>query len=190
VAEFQDFPQSLAGFEQPLEFLRACHERVRRMVEMLIMLREHLRDHGADAPAVVTAGTIRCYFEEAWPQHLQDEELELLPRLRARLRHRTTVAATHILETIDSVLEQHLALDPLLKRVVALLEAIEAGTARRLDEAAVQAFVELYRIHIALEEDVLAPAFARHLTAADLRDVGRAMAARRGAAPPAGAIPG
>jgi len=187
VAEFPDFSPSPAGFDEPLEILRACHERVRRMVEMLIMLREHLREHGADQRAIVSAGTIRQYFQEAWPRHLQDEELDLLPRLQARLRNRATAAAANIAETIDSVLEQHRAFDPLSKRVVTLLKAIEAGTAQRLDDPAVQAFVELYRIHIALEEDVLAPAFERHLTATDLRELGRSMAARRTAAPPAGA---
>ena len=101
MAEFPDFSPSPAGFDEPLEILRACHERVRRMVEMLIMLREHLREHGADQRAIVSAGTIRQYFQEAWPRHLQDEELDLLPRLQARLRNRATAAAANIAPDSD-----------------------------------------------------------------------------------------
>jgi hemerythrin-like domain-containing protein len=179
VVQFPDSSPVPTGFDKPLEVLRLAHERVRRMVEMLVLLREHLLDHGADSPGLVTARTIREYFEQDWPRHLQDEEADVLPRLQARLRDRATAGAATLRETIDSVLEQHRAFEPLLARILALLHDIESGTAQRLHEPAVTAFVHLYRIHIALEEDVLGPAFAKLLTAQDLRDIGRAMARRR-----------
>jgi hemerythrin-like domain-containing protein len=175
-----DFNLPSSGFTQPLAILQACHERLRRMVELLIPLREHLREHGADGPAAVTASTIRQYFENLWPLHEQDEELEILPRVRNRLRSRNTVAAQHLLETIATVHEQHRSFEPLRRSVMAMLRAIETGAAQRLDDPAVQAFVELFRLHIALEEDVLEPAYARLLTPEDLQQIGCAMAARRG----------
>ena len=175
-----DFNLPSSGFDQPLAILQACHERLRRMVELLIPLREHLREHGVDAPAAVTAGTIRQYFESFWPLHKQDEEVEILPRLQARLRDRNTLAAMHLMETIATVREHHRAFEPLRESIIAMLRAVESRASQRLDDPAVQAFIELFRLHIALEEDVLGPAFSRLLTAEDLRQIGHAMAARRG----------
>jgi pyridoxamine 5'-phosphate oxidase len=183
--EFFDFNLPASGFAQPLAIVQACHERLRRMVELLIPLREHMREHGADSRAAVTAGTIRQYLVQAWPRHMQDEEVDILPRLQTRLRDRHTVAAQNIQETIATVNEHHRAFDPLFQQVLPLLRAIESGTAQRLEEPAVQAFVDLFRIHMALEEDVLGPAYAKLLTAEDLRQIGSAMAARRGVAWPA-----
>lgn len=181
-----DFYSPTAGFDQPLAVVKACHERVRRMVEMLVPLREHLDEHGTDRRAIVSAGAIRQYLEEAWPRHVQDEEIDLLPRISARLRNCNDDGPYEDLaETIAAVSEQHRAFEPLFQRVLPLLRAVETGAAQRLDEPAVQAFVELFRIHMALEEDILGPAYARFLTPEDLRQIGRAMAARRGVAWPA-----
>jgi pyridoxamine 5'-phosphate oxidase len=183
--ELLDFYSPSAGFDQPLALLRACHERVRRMVELLVPLQEHVRTHGPDARAAVTAGMIRKYFEQAWPRHLQDEELDILPRIQARLRDRHTVTARNIVETIGIVAEQHEAFWPLWQDVAPALRAIESGAPARFDAAAMQAFVELFRTHLALEEDVLDPAYARLLTAEDLDQIGKSMAARRGISWPA-----
>ncbi len=178
--EFLDFSLPSAGFDQPLAIVQASLERLRRMVELLVPLRAHLREHGADSRTAVSAHTIRRYLEEAWPRYVQDQEIDILPRVQARLRDRHTVGAQHIVETIAAVTEQHRAFEPLCRQIAAELRAIETGTRQRLDDPAVQALVELFRVYAALEDDVLAPAYARLLTAEDLRLIGRAMAARRG----------
>lgn len=175
-----DFYSPSAGFEQPLALVKASHERMMRRVELLVLLREHLCAHGADTHATVTAGAIRQYFEQAWPRHLQDEELDIFPRVRARLQNRHTVSARNIVETIELVTEQHHAFQPLLQSVALSLRAVESGSAQRLDEMAVLCLVHRFRTHLALEEDVLDPACARLLTPEDLRQIGSAMAARRG----------
>ena len=41
-------------------------------------------------------------------------------------------------------------------------------------------FVTRYRAHIEIEDTVIAPALKRALRAKDLKEIGRAMAARRG----------
>ncbi len=136
--------------------------------------------HGADKAAAVSANTVRQFFEEDFPKHVEDEELDLFPRVRSRLRDRHSAPAQRILETIALLIEQHRELRVLWKNVVPSLYAIETGTGRHLDEAAVHAFVELYRVHLALEEDIMAPAYQRLLTAENLRQISAAMAARRG----------
>jgi len=184
-----DFSSPAAGFGQPLALVQASHERLRRMAELLIRLREHLLEHGADRSAAVSAGAIRQVLEQAWPRHMQDEELDFFPRIRAQLRDRHTESAHNILETIEALIEQHRAFDSLWQRIDPALRAVESGSAQRLDEPAVQSFVELFRTHLALEDDVLDPAYARLLTVADLQEIGRAMAQRRGVAWPQ-AVPG
>jgi pyridoxamine 5'-phosphate oxidase len=177
--ELPDFYAPLDGFDQPLAIVRACQQRLRHMVEMLIPLREHVREHGADERAAVTAGTIRTFFEDAWLNHLQDQQLDIVPRLRARLHNRHTVWARNLVETIDAVSEQHRAFVPLWQSVAALLRQIESGASARLDDPSVRTFVQLVRIHLVLEEDVLGPACARLLTAEDVQQIGTAMAKRR-----------
>ena len=179
--EFQDFYAPSAGFGEPLALVDACHERVRRMAELLIRLLEHLREHGADERAAISARAIRDYFSSSWTRHFQDEELDLFPRVRARLRDRPGPQAQRILEAIETLTEQHRAFLPLWKQIEPSLEAVQKRTAHHLSETLVRAFVEAYRTHLEIEEDVLAPAYVRLLTAEDLRQIGAAMAIRRGA---------
>jgi len=178
--EFPDFYSPSAGFERPLVLVDACHERVRRMVELLVRLAEHLGEHGADEAASISAQSIHDYFHDAWARHFQDEELDLFPRLRARLRDTGGESAQHISETMQTLTEQHRAFLPLWKRIEPSLRAVQQRTVQRLDRAAVDSFAEAYRRHLELEEDVLAPAYAALLTPEDLRQIGTTMAARRG----------
>ncbi len=178
--EFLDFYSPSAGFEQPLVLVDACHERVRRMVELLVRLIEHLHEHGADERAAISARSILEYFKEAWPRHFKDEELDLFPRVRLRLRDRHSAESGQIIDAIETLTEQHRDFYPLWRRIEPSLQAVAGRSTQRLDESAVHAFVELYRVHLALEEDVLAPVYTRLFTAEDLRQIGTSMAARRG----------
>src|SRR5688572_13964647 len=71
------------GFEQPFAMLEACHERVRRSLDLLRRLVEHLQTVGHDADARSAAHDVWRYFEMAAPAHHADEERHVLPRLRA-----------------------------------------------------------------------------------------------------------
>ena len=71
------------GFEQPFAMLDACHERVRRSLDLLRRLVEHLQTVGHDADARSAAHDVWRYFEIAAPAHHADEERHVLPRLRA-----------------------------------------------------------------------------------------------------------
>ena len=185
--EFEDFYAPTAGFGQPLALVDACHERVRRMAELLIRLLEHLREHGADKRAAISARAICDYFSSSWARHFQDEELDLFPRVRARLRERQGPQAQRILEAIMTLTEQHRDFLPLWKQIEPTLRAVQERTAHQLSETTVRAFVEAYRSHLQIEEDVLAPAYVKLLTPEDLRQIGAAMAARRGVTwPPPG----
>ena len=172
-----DFRTPAAGFDQPLELWLACHERVQRMIGLLERLTDHLRVHGADESARVTASSIRRYFDEAAPRHHDDEEIDLFPRLRAKV---AGAKAERIDHAIASLQADHGELHAIWAQLRVAVEAIERGEPANVDAAAAAVFVARYRTHIALEEDVIAPALRHALDAGALAEIGRAMAARRG----------
>jgi hypothetical protein len=71
------------GFEAPFEMLSACHERVERMLALLIKLRHHLSAHGWDDQAAKAATDVMRYFELAAPHHHLDEEMHVFPAILA-----------------------------------------------------------------------------------------------------------
>jgi hemerythrin-like domain-containing protein len=178
-----DFRTAAAGFDQPIELWNACHERVTRMCNLLQRLVVHMRTAGADENARTTAVSIRRYFDEAAPRHHEDEEIDLFPRLIARLAERKDDGeAQRAVRAIETMTADHQAMDQLWQVLRAGLIAVENGTGDQLAEAEVTLFVDRYRTHIALEDSVIAPALRKRLKRSDLEAVGRAMAARRGVA--------
>src|SRR5262245_38516675 len=87
------------GFDDPLGVLRACHRRMERQLATLERLRKHLPIHHADADARTAASAILRYFDTAAPNHHEDEELSLFPRLIA--------AAPDIEAVIGSLTRDH-----------------------------------------------------------------------------------
>ena len=75
-----------AGFDQPFEMLDACHDRVRRSLDLLRRLRDYLRGHGhgCDDSARQAARDVLRYFDIAAPLHHEDEELHVFPPLLAQ----------------------------------------------------------------------------------------------------------
>jgi len=176
-----DFRTPAAGFDQPLELWQACHERIARMNNMLQRLVEYLKTHPVDKDAGVTAASVLRYFEEAAPRHHEDEEIDLFPRLQARLRTRSRgPAAEHIGVAIQSLLADHEQMHALWLALREPLRRVEAGEEPQFDDAQVTLFITRYRAHMEVEDREIAPALRRMLTAKDLREIGRAMAERRG----------
>ncbi len=73
-----------AGFDQPFEMLDACHDRVRRSLDLLRRLRDYLHSHGCDDSARQAARDVLRYFDIAAPLHHEDEELHVFPPLLAQ----------------------------------------------------------------------------------------------------------
>ena len=72
------------GFEQPFEMLDACHDRVKRSLQLLVDLRKYLQTKGCDDSARQAARDVQRYFDIAAPLHHQDEELHIFPALKQR----------------------------------------------------------------------------------------------------------
>ncbi len=156
------------GFDQPFEMLSACHERVQRSLGLLARLAGHLRTAGADAAARDAARDVLRYFDIAAPQHHEDEERHVLPRLRAM----------GLGEVADRLAADHLGMR-------AAWHALRPGLLALRDEACLPdtgdwpAFAALYDAHIALEESNAYPAVRAPLGPAELAVMGDEMAGRR-----------
>ena len=164
-----------SGFDQPFEMLIACHERVRRMLDLLERLAAHLPQHGCDAQAAEAARDVMRYFDQAAPAHHEDEERHVLPLLRAAGED---AFAAQIEQEHHELRRRWVE----LRRALAEVEARQWVGSDAADYAPWHQFARLYRAHAAAEE---AHAFALARAALDveaLRAMGREMAQRRGLA--------
>jgi hemerythrin-like domain-containing protein len=164
------------GFDQPFEMLRACHERVRRTVGLLVRLHAHLDVQGADASARQAAADVLRYFDLAGPLHHEDEERHVLPRLRAAGGEAAALA--------DRLHADHRRMAIDWARVRADLQAVVAGEAAALDSSAErlarwQAFGSLHAEHVVAEEALAYPEAERRLGAAETAAMGDEMVGRR-----------
>lgn len=167
-------PSPGASFDEPFEMLGACHERVTRMLALLQRLRSHLPAHGADEQAAQAARDVMRYFDEAAPRHHDDEELHVLPVLRAAGRG----------DVADRLHADHLAMHEAWASLRDRLQEVASGRwsadhAAPLDSLA-EAFAAMYREHVPLEDDVAYPLVRERIGAQALHAMSLDMAARRG----------
>ena len=172
-----DFRTTSAGFDQPIEVWLACHERILRMVALLVRLRDHIVAGEARAAARVTAASILRYFDEAAPRHHEDEELDLFPRL---LKYSQRAGSGDIASAVEALQQQHQQLDRAWANVRPTLIAVEAGSNIHLNDEATARFVLRYQQHVERENETLTPAFQRAFDRHELDAIGHAMALRRG----------
>lgn len=171
---------SLPGFDEPIEMLHACHDRIEHQCATLERLVPHLKVHGCDEAAREAAKAVLRYFTLAGPNHHADEERDLFPRLLAAA---TGEHAQRAALLVASMVADHREMERLWAELEPVLATLARGAIDRLDAVLVGAFCTIYRNHIAIEEtDVIA--LAEHLlTPSALAEVGRAMSIRRGVKP-------
>lgn len=164
-----------AGFDQPFEMLAACHERVERMLALLLKLADHLALHGADEAARSAASDVMRYFDLAGPAHHEDEERHIFPALLKQ-------PGAPLKALVRRLKSDHLQMTRQWAAVRADLAAVAEGqgavTADRL--ARWQAFAALYRGHIQAEDGQAYSAAQSLLADEDQAAMGREMATRRG----------
>jgi hemerythrin-like domain-containing protein len=174
---FPGFDAPAAGFEAPLEMLSACHGRVERQCQTLLRLVPHLAANGSDQAAREAAQNVMRYFDTSAKHHHADEEEDLFPML---LQAAPESEHAQLRELVDALLAQHRELELAWSQVRWKLEGVWLGMQPDLGAEEVGRLVELYRVHIAREEEELLPLAARLLEGAQLDVVGRAMRERRG----------
>jgi hemerythrin-like domain-containing protein len=167
------------SFDEPLEMLAACHERIEAQLATLERLGPHLEKKGCDAEAKSAAQAVLRYFDTAGKLHHQDEDEDLFPLLRGRagVAGRPEVAAA-----IDELEREHGTMDGQWTRLRERLLAIAGGEAR-LDPEDVARFAWLYRRHMDREATAVLPFARETLDPAQRASLGERMAARRKTAP-------
>jgi hemerythrin-like domain-containing protein len=166
-----------AGFDEPFALLAGCHERVRRSLDLLQRVSDHVARLGADAQAQAAARDVLRYFDLAAPAHHEDEERHVLPLLQASGDVALARAAERLRRDHDAIRAAWQVLRPLLLEL--------ADEARCADGAALAfaaaRFVQVHDGHLELEDELVFPAAARMHP--DVAAMGREMAARRGVTP-------
>ena len=167
------------SFDEPLEMLEACHERIAAQCATLEKLVAHLPLHGPDTQAQQAAKNVMRYFNVAGPHHHADEEQDLFPML-IEIGERLH---SPVRERIASLLDEHRSLEAAWTQLCAVLADIAEGKPALLEEALVAAFVGAYRSHIAQEEREILPFARAHLDQQQRASLSKTMVARRTAAP-------
>lgn len=163
------------SFDEPLEMLAACHERIEDKLATLERLRAHLAAKGSDAQARSAAQGILRYFDTSGVFHHQDEELDLFPLLRGR-------AAGDISGVMDELEREHASMTEQWKRLRDDLIGVTQGGIT-LDAERVARFASLYRRHIERESTTVLPFAREALTPQERQTLGERMAARRKTSP-------
>jgi hemerythrin-like domain-containing protein len=159
-------------FEEPLEMLLACHGRIQSQCATLKKLLAHLPEHGCDAQAQQAAQAILRYFDTAGIHHHNDEEKNLFPALLAS-------SAAEAPALIARILDEHKIMDAAWQQLRPYLNSIASGQSGALNAATAEHFIDVYDRHIALENSQLLPLAKQILSAGQLQEIGKCMAARR-----------
>lgn len=168
------FPSPAAGFDEPLDILDGCHQRIRRNCALVARIAGHLPVKGADAEAAQAARGILKYFDEAAANHHEDEEDDLFPALEVAAPGEATEGL------VARLRDDHRRLATLWQDMRERLERVIAGDATALDAAAARAFGEAYEAHILAEEAELLPLARQVLDPSTVARLGDSMAGRRG----------
>ncbi|UXH76500.1 hemerythrin domain-containing protein [Roseateles amylovorans] len=160
------------GFEAPMAMLAACHDRVRRTLDLIVRLQSHLAAQGVTDQARSAATDILRYFDIAGPSHHEDEARHVLPRLRES-------GLPDLQALADRLHDDHDAMQQDWQLLRNTLIAIRDGGTPVWPTDLAHRYVSRYRAHLALEEQVAFPAASHGLDAADEAAMGREMAQRR-----------
>jgi hemerythrin-like domain-containing protein len=170
-----------SDFTDPIGMLGDCHRRIEMFLDVLVRVAEQARGEALDEEQRGALETALRYFREAAPRHTADEEESLFPRLR-RIE---SAGVRAIIARIESLEEEHVCADRShgeiddLGRFWLREGMLLPEHASRLLTLLVQ-LRDLYRHHIAAEDNEVFPAAAAALSAYDRQAIGSEMASRRG----------
>jgi hemerythrin-like domain-containing protein len=165
-----------SNFTDPIGMLGDCHRRIEMFLGVLVRVAETARGGGLTEEQRGAFDNALRYFREAAPRHTADEEESLFPRLQL---------PADLMARIESLEEDHETADRLHAEVDRFGQAwLASGELPETDAARLVTILgqlrELYRRHIAAEDNEVFPAAAKILSGEDRQAIGREMASRRG----------
>ncbi|PUE60352.1 hypothetical protein B9Z44_12695 [Limnohabitans curvus] len=137
--------------------LSACHERVERMLALLVTLRHYLLENGWDSHASKAATDVIRYFDIAAPHHHLDEEMHVFPVALA-------LNDTSLDALVLRLKQDHIEMEKSWVVVKQLLESVVNADVNSwdafndADNGALDAFAAAYKEHINQEEWDVYPA--------------------------------
>ena len=157
--------------------LLACHQRIRNFTAIAA----RIADAKGAAPAEVAnaAEAVHRYYFIALPLHEADENESVYPRLRRNLTD------PQERESLQSMVDQHGPIDEVVARLIPLWAKLKSAPeqlsalAPELRSNATR-LQELWREHLALEEEIVFPLIRTRLTPDDLKSIHMEMQQRRG----------
>ena len=173
-------PPTSPGFDQPIAFLKHCHDKLRDRLATLDQLASHLASQGVTLEAQQAAQAVLKYFNQAAAIHHADEEQDLMPMLQANA---TAADAALLAALVPQILAEHGRMDQawaVLRQQLTTITTAAPGAVARLDQQPVQQFIDAYQAHMAKEESQLVPMAQRLFTEQQMAQLGDAMRHRRG----------
>ena len=137
----------------PFEALDRTHHKVIDVLGQFERLLAHLDDNGADDVARASAAEIFAFFEGNAREHHLQEEQHVFPPLLASGNAGLVAAVRRLQQDHGWLEEDWIELQPQLRAVAEGYAWYDPDYLR----AAIPVFTELYREHIALEENIVYP---------------------------------
>lgn len=157
----------------PLEFLKADHLRMRRVCDRL----EEFALEPEQETAHDVTEALANYLSDGFLHHIDDEELDLFPRLRVRCKPQDEID-----NFLDGLCCDHNAYTSLANGIVQGLRQLPTAHNQADIEnlnSLITCFSTTERRHLMLEDNIVLPLAKIRLLPEDLEQIGRSMAARR-----------
>jgi hemerythrin-like domain-containing protein len=169
------------SFENPIGLLSDCHRRIERFLQALLTVATHAAGGSLNAEYRSALEAALKYFREAAPKHTADEEEDLFPMLRQAAGDRVSA----VLVGVDRLEGEHKKADRWHGQVEEICERWLVQDRLSSEEAAhltdlLTSLADLYRSHIAFEEQEVFPVAQAELSESARQAIARRMAARRG----------
>jgi hemerythrin-like domain-containing protein len=161
-------------FRDPIEFMYAEHERIRRCCEQLMRLAEN----PTAEDATELSASILDYIENELPLHVADEEEDLFPLLKQASP--TDDRLVSVLELLCVEHQDDIEYGRALFEPLRLISAGQPPADPAMFAHYVRTFAMLQRRHQAVENNVVLPLAFERLTAGNKTELGCKMASRRG----------
>jgi hemerythrin-like domain-containing protein len=169
----------IADFDQPIEMLDRCHQRIRRTCDLLVRIASHIRARGCDDDARDAALLVVRFFDTAGANHHRDEEDDLFPAL---IHYVPSEELNAVRCLVFKLRAQHAELDTMWAGLRPQVMSIAVRGETELSVEIARSFAAATEKHIATEEAELLPLARRVLGESLLVRLGTSMARRRGLA--------
>lgn len=160
-----------------VELLVACHQRIRHFSGVAVKL-AHAQGK-PEAEIVQAADGLFRYFTVALPLHEADENISIHPRLRRALPANELAGPA-----ADAMVDQHLAIDELVERLVPLWVLLKSDPAKQEELSSEMCALAgrlsgIFESHLKMEEETIFPALEKYLSEEELSQIVSEMQDRR-----------